>query len=67
MYCSVIETQAKQFDVSTEQLKAASQVIMYQRSQLEERESEIKLLTDSEHKQGWWRRMTSWTKRETKG
>lgn len=49
----VIESQA-------EQLKAASEVIMYQRSQLEDRDSTIKLLTDSQHKPSWWRRFGTW-------
>lgn len=49
----VIESQA-------EQLKAASEVIMYQRSQLEDRDSQIKLLTDSQHRQSWWRRFGYW-------
>jgi hypothetical protein len=34
----------------------------YLQAMLEERESEIKLLTDSQHKQPWWRRLTSWIK-----
>jgi len=56
----VIENQTKQIDASAEQLKAASQVIMYQKLQLEERDEQIKLLTDSQHKQGWWPRLKSW-------
>lgn len=56
----VIETQAKQLDAASEQVKAASQVIMYQRSQMEERDTQIKLLTDSQHKPSWWRRFCCW-------
>jgi hypothetical protein len=55
----VIESQSKQIDTAGEQVKAATQVIMYQRLQLEDRDSQIKLLTDSQHKQGW-SRFWSW-------
>lgn len=56
----VIEGQSKQIDAMSEQLKAASDVMMYQRSQLETRDEQIKLLTDSQHKAGWWQRFKSW-------
>lgn len=49
----VIESQAHQ-------LKAAGDVIMYLRSQLEEKETQLKLLTDSQHKTGWWTRFNKW-------
>lgn len=49
----VIESQAHQ-------LKAASDVIMYMRSQLEEKDNQLKLLTDSQHKRGWWTHFGSW-------
>lgn len=52
---TVIESQAHQ-------LKAAGDVIMYLRSQLEEKDDRIKLLTDSQHKPGWWSRFCSWFK-----
>jgi len=45
----ILESQA-------EQLKAASQVIMYQKEQLEEKDKQIKLLEDSQHKPNWWHR-----------
>ncbi len=32
----------------------------YLESQLQERDKEIKLLTDSQHKSGWWARFCSW-------
>lgn len=57
----VIESQGKQLEALAEQLKAASQVIMYQRDQLEEKDHQIKLLTDRRHKDGWWRRLWQWT------
>jgi excisionase family DNA binding protein len=59
----VIESQAKQLDAISDQVKAASQVIMYQRSQLEERDSAIKLLTDGQHKSGWWSKLKAWLNR----
>lgn len=49
----VIESQAHQ-------LKAAGDVIMYLRAQLDEKETQLKLLTDSQHKKGWWTRFCSW-------
>jgi hypothetical protein len=61
----VIETQTKQLEVataqlaaSTEQLKAATRVIAYQQLQLEEKESKVKLLTDSRHREGWWKKLS---------
>jgi hypothetical protein len=53
----VIESQA-------EQIKAASEVIMYQRDQLQTKDTHIKLLTDSQHKAGWWSRFCSWAARK---
>lgn len=49
----IIENQAHQ-------LKAAGDVIMYLRSQIEEKDTQLKLLTDSQHKTGWWARFSSW-------
>ncbi len=50
---SIIENQAHQ-------LKAAGDVIMYLRSQIEEKDNQLKLLTDSQHKRGLWSRFYSW-------
>lgn len=52
---AVIEGQAHQ-------LKAAGDVIMYLRAQVEEKDSQLKFLTDSQHKAGWWARFCSWFK-----
>lgn len=52
---AVIESQAHQ-------LKAAGDVIMYLRSQIEDKENQLKLLTDSQHKSGWWSRFCAWFK-----
>ena len=56
----VIEAQGKQLAASAEQLKAASQVIMYQQGQLEVKDDQIKLLTDSRRQSNWWHRFASW-------
>lgn len=50
---TIIENQAHQ-------LKAAGDVIMYLRSQIEDKENQLKLLTDSQHKRGWWSSFYSW-------
>lgn len=49
----IIENQAHQ-------LKAAGDVIMYLRSQIDEKETQLKLLTDSQHNAGWWSHFCSW-------
>lgn len=41
-------------------LQAASATIGYLKAQLEAQEQEIKLLTDSQHRGGWWARFSSW-------
>ena len=41
-------------------LQAASATIGYLRAQIEAQEQQLKLLTDSQHKSGWWARFSSW-------
>lgn len=41
-------------------LEAATYRVGYLESRLEDRESQIKLLTDREHKSGWWAKFSSW-------
>jgi Helix-turn-helix domain len=41
-------------------LQAANYRIGYLESQLENQREQIKLLTDSQHKGGWWARFSSW-------
>ena len=41
-------------------LEGATYRIGYLESKLEDREKEIKLLTDSQHKPSWWSRLSSW-------
>lgn len=49
----IIESQAHQ-------LKAAGDVIMYLRSEVDEAKTQVKLLTDQHHKPGLWTRFRSW-------
>lgn len=42
------------------QLEAASNVIVYMKNQLETKDNQIKLLTDSQHESGLWSRFTKW-------
>lgn len=49
----IIESQAHQ-------LKAAGDVIMYLRGEVDEAKSQVKLLTNSQHKSGWWAHFSSW-------
>jgi hypothetical protein len=44
----------------TEQIKTQNELIKYLAEQLKERDSQIKLLTDSQHKPSWWNRFSSW-------
>ena len=50
---SIIENQAHQ-------LKAAGDVIMYLRSQVDDKDTQLKLLTDSQQKTGWLGRFSNW-------
>ena len=43
-----------------DQLNALTYRNGYLESKLEEREKEVQLLTDSQHKRGWWARFASW-------
>ena len=53
---SLLEVITKQ----AEKLEAASMRIGYLEARTENYEKEIKLLTDSQHKRGWWARFGSW-------
>jgi len=44
----------------SQNLEAATYRIGWLESQLQDREKEVKLLTDSQHKAGWWARFSSW-------
>lgn len=57
----LIESQSKVIENQAHHLKAAGDVIVYLRSQNEDKDERIKLLTDSEHKKpSWWRRLGEW-------
>jgi excisionase family DNA binding protein len=47
--------QAKEKDLQT-----ASATIGYLKAQIETQEKQLKLLTDSQHKRGWWAKFSSW-------
>jgi len=44
----------------TEQIKTQNDLIRYLTEQLKEKDQRIKLLSDSQHKQGWWHRFGAW-------
>ena len=41
-------------------LQAASATIGYLKAQIEAQDQQLKLLTDSQHKGGWWAKFSSW-------
>lgn len=55
----VIDLQAK-LDRANEQLQGATYRNGYLESKLEERDKQILMLTDSQHKGGWWAKFSSW-------
>jgi hypothetical protein len=57
---AITETQSRVIENQSNQLKAAGDVIMYLRSQLDDKDNTIKLLTHSQHKRGWWAKFSSW-------
>jgi len=56
----VIKQQSEQLKQAYTYLDAATARILYLQEQLEQKDREIKLLTDSQHKRGWWARFSSW-------
>ncbi len=52
--------QAEQLKNAYTYLDAATARIIYLQQQLENKEQQIKLLTDSQHKGGWWAKFSSW-------
>ena len=55
----VTDLQSK-LDKTNERLQGATYRNGYLESKLEEREKQILLLTDSQHKPGWWAKFSSW-------
>jgi hypothetical protein len=58
-FLEIIQDLQNKLDNANQQLQAASFRNGYLESQLQERDKEIKLLTDSQHK-NWWTRLQSW-------
>jgi len=56
----IIKDQAEQLKNAYHYLDAATARVLYLQQQLEQKDQEIKLLTDSQHKGGWWARFSSW-------
>lgn len=56
----VIKQQSEQLKQAYTYLDAATARILYLQEQLEQKDHEIKLLTDSQHKPGWWARFKKW-------
>lgn len=56
----IVEQQSQQLQQAYTYLDAATARVLYLQQQLEEKENEIKLLTDSQHKTGWWAKFSSW-------
>ena len=46
----------------TEQIKLQNEMIKHLCAQVQDKDAAIKLLTDSQHKKGWWSRFCSWFK-----
>jgi len=44
----------------TEQIKLQNEMIRHLSIQVQEKDGQLKLLTDSQHKVGWWARFSSW-------
>ena len=57
---TTVELMSAEMKELKQQLQGASYRNGYLEAQLEGRDREIKLLTDSQHKRGWWARFSSW-------
>lgn len=65
---NINDTIAKQsFDVlaevirqQTEQIKLQNEMIKHLSTQVQEKDGQLKLLTDSQHQKSWWARFASW-------
>jgi hypothetical protein len=63
----IIQELQSKLDTANRELQGASYRVGYLENQIVEREQDIlsrdgqiKLLTDSQHKQGWWARFSTW-------
>lgn len=57
---AIVQQQSEQLKNAYTYLDAATARILYLQQQLDNKDQEIKLLTDSQHKAGWWARFSSW-------
>lgn len=56
----VIKEQADQLKQAYTYLDAATARVLYMQQLLEQKDQEIKLLSDSQHKKGWWASFKKW-------
>lgn len=56
----LVKQQSEQLKQAYTYLDAATARILYLQEQLEQKDHQIKLLTDSQYKPGWWARFCSW-------
>ena len=58
----LVKQQGDQLKQAYSYLDAATARIMYLQEQLEQKDQQIKLLTDSQHKPSWWSKFSAWFK-----
>jgi len=58
----LVKQQGDQLKQAYTYLDAATARILYLQDQLDQKDQQIKLLTDSQHKPSWWRKLASWFK-----
>jgi hypothetical protein len=61
-FLKMIEDLQAKLDAANHQLQAASFRNGYLESQVESHKEQIKLLTDSQHRAGWWQRLYRWAR-----
>lgn len=62
MLVELVEKQAAKLEAAAGQIGYLQAQLESQTKALEKRDEQIKLLTDSQHKSGWWARFCSWFK-----
>lgn len=58
----LVEKQAAKLEAAAGQIGYLQAQLASQKEALETKEEQLKLLTDSQHKTGWWARLSSWFK-----
>ena len=51
---------AQVIQTQSDQIQAQTELIKHLTAEIRERDSQVKLLTDSQHKPGWWVKFSSW-------